>query len=170
MPAPGSKRVFLILLASLLLACETPARQPLPALSPNAPEDKPVAVKGKAQFDKVQAAIAPYIEQARQTYPGARERYLRGLPPGHAFFAVTRLRDGTGAFEQVFVAVSAIQNGRIRGRIASDVRRVQGYKHGDPHEFPEAELVDWVISRPDGSEEGNLVGKFLDEWQKTRRP
>lgn len=46
---------------------------------------------------------------------------------------------------------------------------VTGYKRGDPHDLPEAEIVDWLISRPDGSEEGNVVGKFLDEWQKTRR-
>ena len=39
---------------------------------------------------------------------------------------------------------------------------------GDPYTFPEGELVDWLITHPDGSEEGNVVGKFLDEWQKTR--
>jgi hypothetical protein len=31
------------------------------------------------------------------------------------------------------------------------------------YSFQESELVDWLISRPDGSEEGNVVGKFLDE-------
>ena len=36
-----------------------------------------------------------------------------------------------------------------------------------PVMFPESELVDWVITHPDGIEEGNVVGKFLDEWQKT---
>ena len=28
--------------------------------------------------------------------------------------------------------------------------------------------MDWVITHPDDTEEGNVVGKFLDEWQKTR--
>ena len=31
-------------------------------------------------------------------------------------------------------------------------------------------LVDWLISRPDGIEEGNVVGNFLDQWQKTLAP
>ncbi len=95
---------------------------------------------------------------------------MEGLPPGHGFFAVTSLRDGAGAEEQVFVAVTGIRNGRISGRIASDNLRVSGYKKGDAHSFPESDLIDWVITRPDGTEEGNVVGKFLDEWQKTRRP
>jgi len=29
------------------------------------------------------------------------------------------------------------------------------------------DLIDWLILRPDRSEEGNLVGKFLDEWNAT---
>jgi len=48
-------------------------------------------------------------------------------------------------------------------------RPVNGYRRGDAHEYPEEELIDWLISRPDGSEEGNVVGKFLDDWNKDRR-
>ncbi|WP_437898359.1 hypothetical protein [Sorangium sp. So ce124] len=70
----------------------------------------------------------------------------------------------------MFVAVSSIKDGRIFGRIASDVLGVKGYKRGDAYDFPEADLIDWLISRPDGTEEENVVGKFLDDWQKTRRP
>jgi len=42
---------------------------------------------------------------------------------------------------------------------------VTGYKHGDTYSFPEADLLDWTISKPDGTEEGNFVGKFLDTYQ-----
>jgi hypothetical protein len=27
---------------------------------------------------------------------------------------------------------------------------------------PESEVLDWTIARPDGSEEGNFIGKYLD--------
>jgi hypothetical protein len=33
-----------------------------------------------------------------------------------------------------------------------------------PFTFPAGELVDWMIARPDGSEEGNEVGKFMDTY------
>ena len=168
MTAYWSKLVQLVSMAALLVACEKDA-PPGPPLAPNAPQDRPVAAEGKSQVEEYQAAIAPYIEQARLTYPAAKKRYLEGLPASHAFFTVTRLRDSSGSQEQVFIAVSTFKDGRIFGRIASDVTGVQGYKQRDAYDFPEAELIDWLISRPDGSEEGNLVGKFLDDQQKSRR-
>jgi hypothetical protein len=165
--------ILTALLAVSLVGCDRnsiPSKPPRnSALSPNAPPDQPVDARGKADVEEYQAAIAPYVEKARKTYPAAKKRYLQGLPPGHKFFAVARLRDGTGTEEQVFVAVSDIREGRISGHIASDVLGVQGYKNGDPYSFSEDQLVDWLITHPDGSEEGNVVGKFLDEWQKTRQ-
>lgn len=135
-----------------------------PRLSPNAPSDQPVEATGRVE--EYQAAIAPYVEKGRKTYPEARDRYLAGLAAGQHFFAVTNLRDGTDRFEQVFVAVASIKDGRITGRIASDIIGVKGFKRGDPYSFPESELLDWLITNPDGTEEGNVVGKFFDEWQR----
>jgi hypothetical protein len=141
---------------------------PNPKLSPNAPHDQPVDAQSKAEAEEYRTAIAPYVEKGRKTYPEAKKRYLAGLPAGHNFFAVTNLTDDSGTCEQVFVAVAGIKDDRIAGRIASDIIGVEGFKNGDPCTFPESELVDWLITHPDGSEEGNVVGKFLDEWQKTR--
>ena len=142
---------------------------PVPRLSPNAPPDRPVGVTRKSEAEEIDSAIAPLIEKARKTYPEAKKRYSAGLGKGHAFFVVTKLRDEAGRFEQVFIAVSEIKDGKITGRIASDIRTVKGFKSGDPYTFAEADLVDWLITNPDGSEDGNLVGKFLDEWQKNRQ-
>lgn len=161
-----------VLLVGLLAGCRdaTPTNDlpQNPTLSPNAPADQPVDARGAKEAEEYRAAVAPYIEQGRKTYPDAKKRYLAGLPDGHHFFAVTKLRDGSGATEQVFVTVARIEGDRITGRIASHIMAVRGFKEGDPYTFHETELVDWLITHPDGSEEGNVVGKFLDEWQKTR--
>lgn len=117
-------------------------------LSPNAPRDQPVDEIGKARAEEYQVAIAPYVETGRKTYPGAKQRFIAGLPTGTNLFALTNLRDNSGTWEQVFVALASI-------------------KDGEAYSFPEGELLDWVITHPDGTEEGNVVGKFLDEWQKT---
>ena len=29
----------------------------------------------------------------------------------------------------------------------------------------ESDVLDWTISKPDGTEEGNFVGKFLDTYK-----
>ena len=134
-----------------------------PQLSPNAPKDKPI----DATLDELEAferAMAPHVAEAKRTYPDAKRRFLAGLPRGQSFFVTTRLRDGTGALEQVFIAVREIEDGVVRGRIWSDIRTVRGYRHGDDYRFPESDILDWLITHPDGSEEGNFVGKFLDGY------
>jgi len=106
--------------------------------------------------------VAPYAQRAKTTYPAAKRRYLAGLPPQQTFFVTTLLRDQHGRFEYVFVVVQRIADQSVTGQIATQVTLLRGYHDGDTITFPEAEVVDWMISKPDGSEEGNLVGKFLD--------
>lgn len=133
-------------------------------LAPNAPADKPVHATDE-QAKRIEVAIEPYIEQARKSYPDARARFLAGLPKGETFFVTTKLTDDQGHFEFVFVVVKKIWDGRITGLIANEIGSVTGYKQGDEHTLPETELVDWTISKPDGTEDGNVVGKFLETYQ-----
>ena len=113
-------------------------------------------------------AIAPYVAQAKETWPDAKRRFLEGLPPKHVFFVTTRLYDSQGRAESVVVRVQWIRDGIISGRIATPLRLVRTYKPGDPYSFREENLLDWRIARPDGTEEGNVVGKFLDTYQPAR--
>ena len=109
--------------------------------------------------------MKPYVAQARATYPAAKQRFLSGLPTGSAFFLTVRLTDPQERIEQVFIKVDKIENDRVTGKIWSDIKRVSGYSLGQTYEFPEQDLLDWLISNSDGTEEGNFVGKFLDTWQ-----
>jgi len=136
----------------------------LPVLAPNAPADKPQLVKS-AEQKAFEDAIKPYVEKARKTYPDAKERFLAGLPPKHFFFVTTRLNDSSGRWEQVFIAVKEIKEGTISGLIASEIQTVSGYKFGDKYSFTESDLLDWTVSKPDGTEDGNFVGKFLDTYK-----
>jgi hypothetical protein len=133
----------------------------LAQLAPNAPSDQPKALT-KEQIPDNAKAIAPYVAMARKSYPGARQRFLSGLRRGQSFFLVTRLVDAKGHWEQVFIHVETIVDGQITGTIASDIRIVSGFKPGQIYKFPESDMLDWLISSQDGSEEGNFVGKFLD--------
>lgn len=136
----------------------------LPTLAPNAPVDNGHPLKSEQQ-KAFEDAIKPYVEQALKSYPEAKERFLAGLPAKHFFFVTTRLHDSAGRWEQVFITVKEIKDGIITGLIASDIETVSGYKSGDKYSFPESELLDWTISKPDGTEEGNFVGKFLDTYK-----
>lgn len=133
-------------------------------LAPNAPKDQPQAV-GETQKNALEKAIAPYVAKAKETYPAARARYLAGLPKGETFFVTTRLHDASGHMEQVFIRVARIDAGKVSGRISSPLQLVTGYRPGQDYTFPESELIDWLIAKPDGTEEGNFVGKFLDTYR-----
>lgn len=133
-------------------------------LASNAPADRPIDVK-KDKAQQFEDAIKPYIQKAKDSYPQAKKRYLAGLPAKETFFITTKLHDKNGKFEQVFIAVREIKDGIVTGLIASDIQLVSGYKQGDRYSFPESELIDWTISKLDGTEEGNFVGKFLDTYQ-----
>ena len=138
----------------------------VPHVATNAPKDKPLSAE-VASFDR---ALRPYVEMARKSYPEAKGKFEKGLPPKHSFFVSARLYDGQGNFEQVFVVVREIKGGKIRGRIASDVERIAGYRKGDEFECDEKGIFDWLITKPDGSEEGNVVGKVIDVIQERRIP
>jgi hypothetical protein len=133
-------------------------------LSPNAPADKPAGATGSEQIRKFEEAIKPYVKQAREMLPRAKKKYLKGLRKGEIFFITTRLY-ANGKYEQVFVRVTAWEDETIHGLLASDVSVVPNHKRGEDVTCKEREVLDWTISKPDGSEEGNFVGKFLDSYK-----
>ena len=135
-----------------------------PELAPNPPGDKPGSMRQK-QIANFERAIAPYVAKARATYPEAKQRFLAGLPPGQAFFLTTRLHDKDGKWEQVFIGVERIKDGSVTGTISNDLFTVKEFRRGQRYTFPESELLDWLITKPDGTEEGNFVGKFLDTYR-----
>jgi hypothetical protein len=154
--------------AFLVIATPAHAQRPV-ELAPNAPPDRPVNATLHCQLAAMKRSIAPLSAAARASFPTARERFERGLPPRHTFFVSTWLRDSAGHEELVFVAVDSVTGtgdaARIAGRIWSDVQLIRGYAARQPYTFAVMDLVDWTIARPDGSEEGNEVGKFMDTYK-----
>jgi uncharacterized protein YegJ (DUF2314 family) len=140
----------------------------LPSLAPVAaqnksPQDKPVAANTE-QVKKLEDAIAPYVKKARESLPEAKKKYLAGLPKDYVFFVTIKLYDPSKKYEQVFVRVTSWKGESVQGILASDVSIVQNHSKGEKLTCSESEIMDWTISKPDGSEEGNFVGKFLDTY------
>jgi hypothetical protein len=130
------------------------------------PPDKPVGMTSKEKLAAYDRAIAPYVAKARATYPGAKKRFLAGLSPGYRFSVRVPLTDPDGKREDSFIAVEKISSGKITGTIESQLTLVSHYKNGQRITFPETHIDNWVIVRPDGTEEGNPVGKFLDHYKQ----
>ena len=129
-----------------------------------APVDKPVPTNAE-QAKKLEEAIAPYVKQARETLPAAKNRFLKGLPKGEVFYITIRVLGPDDKYEQVFVRVTSWQKKTVKGELASDITLFEGHKKGELVVCAEKDILDWTISKPDGTEEGNFVGKFLDTYQ-----
>ncbi len=118
------------------------------------------AASSKASLAVFDGAIAPYVAQGRATYPAAKQRFLKGLPVGNKFMVRVRLTQKPDRVEEAFIEVSAIQNGKVSGTL-NRVDILTNYRKGERMTVPESEIKDWLIQRPDGSVEGNAIGKFL---------
>jgi uncharacterized protein YegJ (DUF2314 family) len=135
-------------------------------LADNAPKDQPHAIRGNGQATSYDSLISPYVKLARETLPSAKKSFLDGMKKGDTFFLTTRIYDSPDRFEQVFIHVTSWKGEKIRGTIANDLNVVKKFKRGQSIEFDEASVLDWTISKADGTEEGNFIGKFLDSQQK----
>ena len=142
------------------IACSHAAR-PAAAL---APVDRPVAGDSSG-LECLDSAIAPLIAQSRQLLPDFLRRVSAGLPSGGRPTVTTRLVDAGGRTEQVFVTVDSVRGELFYGRVASPVIFVRGYRVWQPVQISTDRVLDWTISRPDGTEEGNRIGKYLDQLQ-----
>lgn len=132
------------------------------------PVDDPKSVTSPDEWADAVRAMQPYVDRARLTWPAARTRFLGGLPRGYELFVTARISDTRGRTEQVFIRVTQIDDEGIVGRIQSEITLVAGFRRGDAYTLKERDLIDWTIVRPDGSEEGNVVGKFLDTYRPRR--
>ncbi len=135
----------------------------LSPLSPDAPQDKPRVLERDA-IEAFRAATAPYREQAKAAYPAAKSRYLAGLPAGQHFYVTVTLHSA-GKQESVFLEVLSIKDGVVRGLLASQMQLLTDYQPGQAMAVSESDIEDWTITYPNGHEEGNFVGKFLDTYQ-----
>lgn len=124
------------------------------------PKDTPMAIEAK----RLQKAISPYVQKAKETLPLAKRRYIEGLPLGYSFFVTVELTDTIGNVEISFVRVTEWKERQIIGILSTATQHVIGYKMGQKLKIDENRIIDWTITAPDGTEEGNFVGKFMDTY------
>ena len=108
----------------------------------------------------------PYVEKARKTYPEAKERFQAGLPKGYRFFVTVDFQEHN-VHENGFLQVRQIAKGMVTAIVATKFQKITSPRYAESIVIPETRILDWTITSPNGSEEGNYVGKFLDEYYKT---
>ena len=132
------------------------------ALSPRVAPDISKSVTPE-QLRSLDRALTSSMERAQKTFPGVEARFTAGPAKGQSLFVTARLYDECGKSELAFISVTGIQGGIVEGRIWSHPKVATFYRFRDRYAFPREQLVDWLIAYPDGTEEGNIVGKFIGD-------
>ncbi|QJX46495.1 hypothetical protein HMJ29_05910 [Hymenobacter taeanensis] len=145
-------RTSFALLLTLLLTGAALGQQPA----------SPTLVSLVTQLQEQDGALPELpCKEARRTLPQLRQRYQRGLPAGATCYLTAVVLNEGATPEPVVVLVSSWQAGQVAGRIVRVGPNGQTVANA-PTDFAEAAVVDWLLLRPDGSEEGNYLGKFFD--------
>ncbi len=126
------------------------------------PKDTP----RKFEKSNIEKLIAPHIKKAKQTLPEAKKKFLEGLPYGYSFFVTVNLRSNSGDKENAFIKVELWDNNKITGILSTKLQLVKEYQFGQRLIVSEDKVLDWTITSPNGEEEGNFMGKFLDSYYK----
>ena len=130
------------------------------------PEDKPRRFRDRPP-DK---GKAEQIALAIESLPKAKERFLNGLPEGFTFHVTILLTDGLGRAENAFVRVTKWDSNEISGSLATELNLIRAHRKGESLRFPDSRVIDWMILAPDGSEEGNFIGKYFDSLLYCKTP
>lgn len=117
-------------------------------------EDNPMDVT--VNMEKL---LDEYRVKATQSLPYFNEKLKEHRDK--EYYVITRVYEGD-FYEQVFVHVTAYVKGVYQGTIASEPMGRVKFTRGADIKVADAEVVDWTIVKPDGTEEGNLLGKMID--------
>jgi hypothetical protein len=163
------KRVFLRP-SQLLLATAASLLFAWPSLAQTTPvvlSAEPSTAPGRRALASADADIADPVREARRTLPQARKRYLAGLPSGDQCLLMVRVVEGDTLFRPVTARVIGWQGGAVQALLparADSSLPPTGDKI--PVSFPESAVLDWIIVRANGREEGNYVGRYLETAQQ----
>jgi len=136
-----------------------------------APPDRPQTLDSASEACLERASQAR-TARAVASLPDAIRRFQAGLGEGRRFYVTVRVWDQQGKSEQVFVAVLGVRGDTLVGQLDSETELVTQFHRGDRFLVLQDAVLDWTISQPDGTEEGNLLGKLMDTLQErmTRAP
>lgn len=104
--------------------------------------------------------MAAASERARKAFFAQEERFRRGLAPGEHLL----IKAGFKAADQtefMWVEVTKWKKDAIEGILSSDPYYVKKLRAGMRVTVALADVYDYILYKPDGSEEGNETGKVL---------
>jgi uncharacterized protein YegJ (DUF2314 family) len=126
-------------------------------------EDRSPVVTVPSASAEMNAAIA----KARATLPTFWISYGAPKPSESGHSLKVRFANATNDGEHIWIAeVRKLADGRYSGRFANEPRWLPGKKAGDPVEFKEVDISDWMFMRNDKIVGGETIRVLLKSLPK----
>lgn len=119
-------------------------------------------------FDTDGMQVENFAALAQKLLPGFKDRFLKGLPEGHTLYVTVVFKNDIGEGENAFIRVDRWEGKQIYGTIATMLRIIPQHSPGESITISDEQAIDWTLVRPDGSEEGNFVGKYIEQSSSKR--
>ncbi|MDH5682203.1 MAG: DUF2314 domain-containing protein [Spirochaetota bacterium] len=130
--------------------------------TPESPFSKSVfSSQNDKNIKKFLTLIRPYVRKSKKSYPKIRKRFLKGLAKDQSLYVIGKITDEKGGYELVYVKVKEIANKKIYGTIISELSLVKAQLKNKQITLIEEEILDWLIIKKNGTEEGGFVSLFL---------
>lgn len=97
--------------------------------------------------------------------PVARKRFLDGLPVGAKLYVKHGFLVHEDEHEYMWILVNSWNGSQIDGQLSNNPRHRLDLSVGQAVGISEEDVFDWMISYPDGREEGNYTTRVLMEDQ-----
>ena len=109
-----------------------------------------------------ETALADPVREALRTLPQAKKRFLAGLPQGDQFLLSVRVIATDTSFRQVSARVLGWHDSTMQALLLPSAANSVGPTEPTLVSFPETAVLDWMLLRASGREEGNYVGRYTD--------
>ena len=101
-------------------------------------------------------------EAAKLRFPELKKQLSDGLAPGYSIMVKAPFETDDGDNEWMWVEVTKWNETEMEGILQNDPLKIKNLKAGALIRFDESDVFDYLLSKPDGSFEGNETGKILE--------
>jgi uncharacterized protein YegJ (DUF2314 family) len=108
-------------------------------------------------------AILEASERAKARLPELQKLFKKGLEPGFSLLLKAPFTTDTGGTEWMWIEVTAWNNTDITGVLQNEPYEVSSLEAGAIVTVNQEDIFDYILSKPDGTYDGNETGKLMEK-------
>ncbi len=106
-------------------------------------------------------AILKASEAAKAKLPGLKDLFNEGMDAGYSLLLKAPFEDDQGGSEWMWIEVTKWKGKQIKGLLQSEPFHIKGLKAGSTVSASQEDIFDYILYKPDGTQEGNKTQELI---------